>query len=66
MTGFDHARAPEVLRVPEHHRIEAAFAVGRKVPEADLTEEQRPREAPNGRRPLADFVMAGPFSTPAE
>ena len=27
----------------------------------DLTEEQRPREAPNGRRPITDFVVAGPF-----
>ena len=65
MTGFDHARAPEVLRLPEHHRIEAAFAVGRKTAPADLTEEQRPREAPNGRRPITDFVIAGPFPADA-
>lgn len=61
MVGFDHVRAPEVLRLPENHRIEAAFAVGRKVAEADITEEQRPREAPNGRRPITDFVIAGAF-----
>ena len=61
MTGFDHVRAPEVLRLPENHRVEAAFAVGRKVPDAELTEEQRPREAPNGRRPITDFLIAGPF-----
>ncbi len=61
MVGFDHVRAPEVLRLPENHRIEAAFAVGRKTPEAELTEEQRPRETPNGRRPITDFTIAGPF-----
>ena len=61
MVGFDQARAPEILRLPEHHRIEAAFAVGRKTAEADLTEEQRPREAPNGRRPITDFTFAGGF-----
>ncbi|MET3788822.1 hypothetical protein ABIC24_006449 [Methylobacterium radiotolerans] len=61
MVGFDHVRAPAVLRLPENHRIEAAFAVGRKIPEADLTEEQRPRETPNGRRPITDFTIAGPF-----
>lgn len=65
MTGFDHARAPEVLRLPEHHRIEAAFAVGRKTAPADLTAEQRPREAPNGRRPITDFVIAGAFPADA-
>ena len=27
----------------------------------ELTEEQRPREAPNGRRPITDFLIAGPF-----
>lgn len=61
MVGFDHARAPEVLRLPENHRIEAAFAVGRKTAEAGLSEEQKPREAPNGRRPITDFVFAGAF-----
>ncbi len=61
MVGFDQARAPEILRVPEDHRIEAAFAVGRKTAEADLTEEQKPREAPNGRRPITDFAFAGGF-----
>jgi nitroreductase len=66
MTGFDHARAPEVLRLPEHHRVEAAFAVGRRKDPADLTEEQRPKEAPNGRRPITDFTHAGPFPASAE
>jgi hypothetical protein len=65
MTGFDHTRAPEVLRLPEHHRIEAAFAVGRKTAPADLPAEQRPREAPNGRRPITDFVIAGAFPADA-
>lgn len=66
MTGFDHERAPQVLKVPEHHRIEAAFAVGRKRAVDELTEEQRPREAPNGRRPITDFVLAGPFPGTAD
>ncbi len=61
MTGFDHARAPEALNLPEHHRIEAAYAVGRMVAWDDLTEEQRTRETPNGRRPIGDFTHAGPF-----
>ncbi len=61
MGGFDRERAPGVLNVPEHHKIEAAYAVGRAVPWADLTEEQREKERPNARRPISDFVHAGGF-----
>lgn len=61
MTGFDRERAREVLSVPDDHRVEAAYAVGRAIPDAELTEEQRAREAPNGRRPITDFVFAGRF-----
>lgn len=61
MVGFDQTRAPEVLRLPPDHRIEAAIAIGRKTPQADLTEEQRGRETPNGRRPISDFAFAGGF-----
>ncbi|MGU3536522.1 nitroreductase family protein [Methylobacterium sp. A54F] len=61
MTGFDRERAVGVLNVPPDHRVEAAYAVGRAIPPESLTEEQRTREAPNGRRPLTDFVHAGGF-----
>ena len=61
MTGFDHVRAPEVLNLPEHHRVEAAYAVGRMIPWDQLSDEQRAREAPTGRRPITDFTHAGPF-----
>jgi nitroreductase len=61
MGGFDHDRAMEALNVPEHHRIEAAYGIGRAVAWDDLTEEERTREAPNGRRPIGDFIHAGAF-----
>jgi len=61
MGGFDHARAPEVLNLPEHHRVEAAYAVGRAIPWDQLGDEQQGREQPNGRRPITDFTHAGPF-----
>ncbi len=61
MAGFDRDRAMTALNVPEHHRIEAAYAVGRMTPPAELPEEQRAREAPNGRRPITDFTFAGGF-----
>lgn len=61
MTGFDHDRAPEVLNLPEHHRVEAAYAIGRAIPWDRLDAEQQAREQPNGRRPITDFTHAGPF-----
>ncbi|HEX8417108.1 MAG TPA: nitroreductase family protein [Methylobacterium sp.] len=61
MTGFDRERAATVLNVPEGHRVEAAYGVGRAVAAADLSDEQRAREVPNGRRPITDFVFAGGF-----
>ncbi|MFE1603180.1 nitroreductase family protein [Methylobacterium sp. ID0610] len=61
MTGFDKDRAPAVLNLPPHHRVEAAFAVGRKADPATLPEEQRARETPNGRHPIGDFAFEGVF-----
>ncbi len=61
MTGFDHERAPTALNLPPHHRVEAAFAVGRKADPATLPEETRARETPNNRHPLSDFTFEGGF-----
>ncbi|HJE25759.1 MAG TPA: nitroreductase family protein [Methylorubrum populi] len=61
MGGFDHERAGPTLNVPEHHRVEAAYAVGRATPWAELTEEQRAKERPNGRRSVTDFAFRGGF-----
>lgn len=61
MTGFDRDRAVTALNVPEGHRVEAAYAVGRAIAPSELTEEQRAREVPNSRRPITDFVFAGGF-----
>lgn len=61
MTGFDRERAVSALNVPADHRVEAAYGVGRAVPRSELTAEQLPKETPNGRRPITDFVHAGGF-----
>jgi hypothetical protein len=61
MGGFDKERAVTLLNVPADHQVEAAYAVGRAADPADLTEEQRAKEVPNGRRPIRDFAFAGAF-----
>ena len=61
MGGFDKERAVTALNVPEHHRVEAAYAVGRATPWAELSEEQQAKEQPNGRRPITDFAFRAGF-----
>ncbi|WP_298956684.1 nitroreductase family protein [uncultured Methylobacterium sp.] len=61
MVGFDYDRAFVALNVPEGYRIEAVYAIGRKADPASLSEEQRGRETPNGRKPLSELVFEGGF-----
>ena len=61
MVGFDRERAFAELRVPQGYRVEAAYAVGRVGDPAQLPEALRAREAPNGRRPLAEIALEGGF-----
>jgi hypothetical protein len=62
MAGVDFARARTELSVPESFRIEAAIALGRLGDKSKLPPEMQAREAPNGRRDLAEFVMEGHFA----
>ena len=61
MVGFDRERAFAELRVPQGYRVEAAYALGRRGVPAQLPEPLRAREAPNGRRPLAEIALEGGF-----
>ncbi len=59
MGGFDRARAPAVLELPPHHRVEAFIAIGRPGDPASLPEWARERERPSGRKPLSELVREG-------
>ena len=61
MAGVDFARARKELSVPESFRIETAIAIGRAGDKSKLPPEMHAREAPNGRRDLAESVMEGRF-----
>jgi nitroreductase len=61
MQGFDYERARAALQIPDDFRVEAMGAVGRPGRSEDLPEPLRAREAPNGRRPLAEIVFEGPY-----
>jgi nitroreductase len=62
MTGFDVARAYEVLQVPPDHRIEAVLAVGRRGNPASLPQNLQSQEAPSGRKPASSIIRSGRFS----
>jgi nitroreductase len=62
MQGFDYERARTTLNIPEGFQVEAMAAIGKPADSATLSEELRAKEAPSGRRKLADTVCEGPFS----
>jgi nitroreductase len=62
MQGFDYARARTELAIPEQFELHAMAVVGKPGDAALLPENQRARERPNDRRPVAQTVCEGPFS----
>lgn len=62
MTGVDFARAAEVLQVPEGHRVEMAFVIGKQAPADTLPEGLREREVPSTRKSVSEIAFAGPFA----
>ncbi|WP_334175255.1 nitroreductase family protein [Pseudoxanthobacter sp.] len=61
MTGIDFARAAADLGVPASWRVEAAVAIGKQADKSVLPEGLAAREAPSGRKPLAEIVSEGRF-----
>jgi len=64
MIGFDIPRTYLELHVPEHHRVEAAFAIGKPTSADVLPEALAAREHPSGRQPLAEMILEGGFPKP--
>lgn len=62
MQGFDYDKARINLKVPEGYQVEAMIAVGKPGDPATLPEKVREKEAPNGRRPLAQTACEGVWS----
>ncbi|MBO7745862.1 nitroreductase family protein [Paenibacillus sp. MWE-103] len=58
--GFDAAKAREALRAPERIALHAVIALGYRGDAASLDDTLREREVPNGRRPLAESLLAIP------
>lgn len=63
MAGFDYAAAAEQLKVPDDYKIEAMAAIGQPAGLDQLPERFHDGEVPSQRRPLADLVMEGGFTS---
>jgi nitroreductase len=63
MQGFNYEQAREVLQVPPDFALEAMAAVGRPGRMEDLSESLQARELPSTRRPLAETIIEGVFTS---
>jgi len=61
MAGVEPEIIRERLQVPERFKIEMAIAVGRRVPDKELTDEQKAAEKPSERKPIGEIAFRGAF-----
>ncbi|RAH97379.1 nitroreductase family protein [Acuticoccus sediminis] len=61
MLGIELDRIRQDLAVPEHFRVEAAYAIGRQGDKSLLPEKLAARETPSDRKPLAELAFEGGF-----
>lgn len=62
MQGFDFAKAPQILGIPDDYAVAAMFVVGRPGDPDKLDPELREREVPSSRNPVRDIICEGPFA----
>ena len=61
MSGVKFDEAKRELAVPDDHRLEAAFVIGRMGAKDKLPEALQQREQPSGRKPVGEIAWAGNF-----
>ncbi|GAB7553494.1 nitroreductase family protein [Novosphingobium sp. 11B] len=62
MTGLKFGEAEAALGIPEDHRLEAAFAIGKQGDKSVLPDFLQEREVASDRKPLAEIAKAGKFA----
>lgn len=62
MGGFERERLMQTLHIPADVRIDCVIAIGHPGDPAQLPEDLRDREQPNGRRPLVELLHRGRWS----
>ncbi|MGE3175588.1 MAG: nitroreductase family protein [Planctomycetota bacterium] len=62
MAGFDWDAAPQALRLPAEHGVEAMLAIGHPGDPGQLAAEMQKLEVPSGRKAIDEFAGEGPFA----
>ncbi|WP_404479850.1 nitroreductase family protein [Novosphingobium sp. BL-52-GroH] len=62
MTGLKFGEAEAALGIPDDHRLEAAFVIGKQGDKASLPDFLQGREVASDRKPLAEIAKAGKFA----
>ncbi|WP_067734916.1 nitroreductase family protein [Novosphingobium naphthalenivorans] len=62
MTGIKFGEAEKALGIPDDHRLEAAFVIGKIGAKESLPEFLQEREAPADRKPVSEIAKAGKFA----
>jgi nitroreductase len=62
MTGLKFGEAEKALRIPEDHRLEAAFVIGKAAGKEILPDFLQEREVPSTRKPISETMRAGKFA----
>lgn len=61
MSGIKFGEAEKALGIPEDHRLEAAFVIGRQAAKETLPDFLQEREVPSDRKPVSEIAKAGRF-----
>jgi nitroreductase len=62
MTGLKFGEAEKALGIPEDHRLEAAFVIGKAAGKEILPDFLQEREVPSTRKPISETMRAGKFA----
>lgn len=62
MEGFDYEAIRKNLNVPDHYKIEAMIALGKKGDKEQLSKELKEKEVPSSRKPLKELISKGTYS----
>ena len=62
MTGIKFGEAEAALGIPDDHRLEAAFVIGKQGDKASLPDFLQDKEVVSARKPVAEIARAGKFA----
>jgi len=62
MTGIKFGEAEAALGVPDDHRLEAAFVIGKAAGKDILPDFLQEREVPSTRKPVSEIAKVGKFA----